>query len=72
MVEFGRIHRVECSEFDRGKVAPSGTKLLQVSVQTRKELRHKLSEYFGRVPKEDVALLELHNEAPKSEKRWSK
>lgn len=54
MVDFRRIHRIECDKIANPKQAPLDTKVLQLSIETRDELRKKLSAYFSRVPKEDA------------------
>jgi len=53
MIEFGRMHRVECDRVIKAGQGPLETKLLQLSRQARAELRDKIAEYFGRVPMED-------------------
>lgn len=53
MVDFRRIYRVECEKVANAKQAPLEIKLLQLSIQTRNELREKIAEYFNRVPEED-------------------
>ncbi|MGB6500863.1 MAG: hypothetical protein WBG19_05640 [Thermoplasmata archaeon] len=55
MVDFRSIARIECSQIERNHDAPSGMKLLELSVQTRGQLRDKLAHFFGRVPAEDAA-----------------
>jgi len=54
MLDFRRICRIECDKVANAKQAPLESKLLQVSIQTRGELREKLAWYFGRTPKEDI------------------
>jgi len=39
MVDFKSICRIDCKLIDRNKAAPRGTKILQLTVQTRQELR---------------------------------
>jgi len=51
MIDFRNICRAQTIS----DTNPSSTKLLQLSVQARKELREKLAHYFGRKPEEDVA-----------------
>lgn len=57
MVDFKSIYRVDCKLIERGRNAPSGLKLLQLTPYTREDLRDKLGYYFGRVPDEDRAIL---------------
>jgi hypothetical protein len=50
MIDFRNICRVQIpSDID-----PLSIKILQLSIQARKELREKLSHYFGRRPEEDA------------------
>jgi len=53
MLDFRRIYRVECEKVANPKQAPLETKILELSVVTRGELRDKLADYFGRIPDED-------------------
>ena len=53
MLDFRRIYRVECDKVANPKQAPLETKILELSVVTRGELRDKLADYFGRIPDED-------------------
>ncbi len=54
MVDFRRIHRVECDRVANPKQAPLEAKVLELSVQTRTTLRAKLAWYFGRPAPEDM------------------
>jgi hypothetical protein len=54
MIDFRRICRIECNEIVTPEQAPLKTKVLQISIETRRELRDKLTWYFGRVPEEDM------------------
>jgi hypothetical protein len=53
LIDFKSIYRVNCNEIVRGKDAPKGTKLLQLKLTAREELRQKLAYYFARIPEED-------------------
>jgi len=53
-VDFRRICRIECNKIVKPDQAPLETKVLQISIETRGELRDKLAWYFGRTPKEDM------------------
>jgi hypothetical protein len=53
MVDFRKIYRIECGKVANPKQAPLETKILELSIPTRGELRHKLAHYFGREPEED-------------------
>lgn len=54
MIDFRRICRIECNKIVKPDQAPLETKVLQISIETRRELRDKLAWYFGRVPEEDM------------------
>lgn len=53
MLDFRKIYRIECDEVVDPKQAPLDTKILELSIPTRGELRDKVAWYFGRVPEED-------------------
>lgn len=57
MVDFQRMHKVNCVEVQRGQGLAAGTKVLQLSVLARQELRDKLGTYYSRVPQEDLRTL---------------
>jgi hypothetical protein len=48
MIDFKSIFRVECSLIEREQEAPSGVKISELTVETRAQLRDKLTSYFGR------------------------
>jgi hypothetical protein len=48
MVDFKSIFRVECSLIEREQDAPAGVKVSELTVETRSQLRDKLTYYFGR------------------------
>jgi len=54
MLDFRRICRIECKKVVKPEQAPLEPKVLQISIDTRGELRDKLAWYFGRTPKEDM------------------
>jgi len=54
LVDFGTTFRMECEAVSRDKPAPAGTKLLELSIETRTLLRTKIAAYFARVPDEDL------------------
>jgi hypothetical protein len=53
MLDFRRIYRIECDKVANPTQAPLETKILELLIQIRKELRDKLTWYFGRIPEED-------------------
>lgn len=56
MIDFTNIQKVNCDKIITPENAPLETKCLQLSVQSRSELRDKISYYYSRVPKEDKIL----------------
>jgi hypothetical protein len=54
MIDFRRLYKIQCDGIQSAKQAPLHTKILQLSIATRQELRDKLTHYFGRVPAEDA------------------
>jgi hypothetical protein len=48
MVDFKSIFRVECSLIEREQEIPTGVKISELTVETRAQLRDKLTFYFGR------------------------
>jgi len=59
MISFKNIARVECKAITRENENDSSFKRLEMNVGVRKELRDKLAYYFGRVPVEDQAKLNM-------------
>lgn len=53
MVDFRKVHHIQCPQVNSAKDSPFQTKVLQLSRDTREDLRLKLSSYFSRVPDED-------------------
>jgi len=53
MVDFRNIHRLCCDKIISPEDAPLESKVLELSIETRKELRDKVASYYGRVPAED-------------------
>jgi len=55
MIDFRNIYKACCDKIvSPVAVVPLKTKILQLSLETRAELRMKMKFYFGRTPKEDV------------------
>ena len=52
MVDFKTAYRVDCAKIKRDE-HPVEAKVLQLSRETRAELREKIAAYFGRTPVED-------------------
>ena len=53
MIDFRNVYRLNCGKITRQNPILTGSKRLQLSVQTRKELRDKIAHYYGRTPEED-------------------
>ncbi len=58
MIDFKKIYHVSCSKiFDQDKPLDKSildSRVLQLSKETRNELREKMGDYFGRPPEEDM------------------
>lgn len=59
MIDFRNIYKLDCDKVNSPKNAPLDSKVLELKVETRKELRDKLTNYFGRTPEEDKVVLGL-------------
>jgi hypothetical protein len=55
LLDFKRIIRIDCTLIERNRDAPAGTKLLELTISARTQLRDKLAHFFGRIPEEDAA-----------------
>jgi hypothetical protein len=56
MIDFANIQKVNCNKIITPENAPLDTKCLQLSIQSRSELRNKISNYYSRKPIEDKIL----------------
>lgn len=56
MIDFGNTYKLYCDKIKSPEKAPLESKCFQLSLQTRAELRDKISYYYARVPKEDKVL----------------
>jgi hypothetical protein len=56
MIDFRNTYKLSCDKIKSPEKAPLESKCLQLSLQTRAELRDKISYYYARVPKEDEVL----------------
>lgn len=52
-VDFRMIYRVECDSVVNIKQVPLEAKVLELTIETRSQLRIKLAKYFARIPDED-------------------
>ena len=53
MIDFRSLYRIVCKQVNSAKQSPTETKILQLSIQARSNLRDKFVHYFNRVPEED-------------------
>lgn len=53
MIDFKDTYKIKCDKIITPKNSPWDMKYLQLSKNTRSELRKKISDYYGRVPDED-------------------
>jgi hypothetical protein len=56
MIDFRNTHKVSCEKIITPKNAPLKSKILQLSIETRSELRLKIAKYYARIPIEDQVL----------------
>ena len=54
MIDFRNTFKVNCSKIKNPKNVPIEAKCLQLTIESRKELREKISDYYGRTPDEDL------------------
>jgi len=59
MVDFKSIFRIECDFVIRPAKAPAGTKMLELTIRTRTDMREKLAHFFSRPAKEDLTVSSL-------------
>ncbi len=53
MIDFKDTYKIKCDKIITPKNSPLDMKYLQLSQNTRSELRKKISDYYGRIPDED-------------------
>lgn len=61
MVDFRQTYQVRCDKVNNATDSPIDAKYLELAVETRKELREKIGNYYGRTPQEDIAVLAVVN-----------
>lgn len=57
MIDFRDVFKVSCDLIKRNNDMPKGLKILELSLDSRNELRNKIKEYY-RTPAEDLALMD--------------
>ena len=55
MIDFRNTYKINCDKIKAPDNVPHETKILQLSITVRNELRDKLISYYGRIPAEDLA-----------------
>ena len=58
MIDFRMIYQLECKKVQNPKDCPWESKILELTISSRNELRDKLAWYYQRRPKEDLVLAE--------------
>lgn len=53
MIDFRNIYKLKCDRIIKPDNAPLESKCLQLTIQSRSDLRDKISAYFARIPLED-------------------
>lgn len=53
MIDFKNQYKINCEKIRSATEAPINSKCLQLTIETRSELRDKISFYYSRVPVED-------------------
>ena len=53
MIDFKNLYKVHCDKIISPTDSPLESRYLQLSVETREQLRVKVARYYGRVPEED-------------------
>jgi|GEM_PF-615635 hypothetical protein len=57
MIDFRDTHKVKCNLIKSPEKSPLSTKLLELTVRSREELRQKIKFYYGHPPDEDKPYL---------------
>jgi len=60
MIDFRAIFKLNCKEIKNPKESPLESKILELTIPVRNELRDKLADYYKRRPKEDLILVDSH------------
>jgi hypothetical protein len=58
MIDFKNQYKISCKKINSANDAPIDSKCIQLSIETRNELRNKISSYYSRVPVEDIPACE--------------
>lgn len=54
MIDFRNVYKINCDKIKKPEKVPIESKVLELSIQSRADLREKLSYYYGRIPEEDL------------------
>ncbi|MDD5510544.1 MAG: hypothetical protein PHI12_07035 [Dehalococcoidales bacterium] len=58
LVDFRTIYQLECKKVQNPKDCPWESKILEMTIPARNELRDKLASYYQKRPKEDLVMAE--------------
>lgn len=56
MIDFKNSYKIDCDRINSPEDAPLNKKVLQLSIESRSELREKITKYYSRIPKEDIIM----------------
>ena len=54
MIDFKDTYKINCDKINKPQNELVNSKCLQLSIESRSELREKISYFYGRVPKDDL------------------
>jgi len=57
MVDFRNVHKIRSNKIKSASDSPADMKILELSIGTRQDLRQKLTQYYARVPEEELIAL---------------
>jgi len=56
MIDFKNSYKIDCDRINSPEDAPLNKKVLQLSIESRSELRDKIAKYYSRIPIEDLII----------------
>lgn len=59
VVDFRTSVRIQCDKISNPKYEPGNSKVLQLSIESRDQLRKKIGSFYQRIPEEDAGVLAL-------------
>ncbi len=57
VIDFRTSVRIQCDKISNPTYLPGNSKVLQLSIETRDQLRKKIGSYYQRIPNEDAGIL---------------